>query len=154
MRVGTGDRRHLRRYMRKLISRHEKRKRTFHTLLTPDHVLSSLKSLFQLLYINVHKQSTELQMNVTSNINFYFRATLGVKEVLQSSKFSTLIFWRFIHSTSLPESRNVFQKKCVCVCVCLCVCVCVSVCVSVYNFGPPLTISKPVIRLIRNFGYI
>ena len=28
------------------------------------------------------------------------------------------------------------------------------VCVSVYNFGPPLSISKPVIRLIRNCDYI
>ena len=34
------------------------------------------------------------------------------------------------------------------------VCVCMCVCVSVYNFGPPLSISKPVIRLIRNFGYM
>ena len=45
---------------------------------------------------------------------------------------------------------------CVCMCVCLyvCVCMCVCVCVSVYNFGPPLSISKPVIRLKQNFGYI
>ena len=42
----------------------------------------------------------------------------------------------------------------VCVCVCVCVCVPVYVCVSVYSFGPPLTISIPVMRLIRNFGYI
>ena len=42
----------------------------------------------------------------------------------------------------------------VCVCVCVCVCVYVCVCVSVYNFGPPLTISKPATRLIQNFGYI
>ena len=42
----------------------------------------------------------------------------------------------------------------VCVCVCfLCVCVCVCVCVCL-QFWSPLTISKPVIRLIRNFGYI
>ena len=38
--------------------------------------------------------------------------------------------------------------------VCVCVCVCVCVFVSVYSFGPPLTISKPVIRLRRSFGYI
>ena len=30
--------------------------------------------------------------------------------------------------------------------LCVCLCVRVSVCVSVYSFGPPLTISKPVIR--------
>ena len=30
----------------------------------------------------------------------------------------------------------------------------VCVCVSVYSFGPPLIISIPVMRLIRNFGYI
>ena len=30
----------------------------------------------------------------------------------------------------------------------------VCVCVCVYSFGPPLTISIPVMRLIRNFGYI
>ena len=36
----------------------------------------------------------------------------------------------------------------------VCVCVSMCVCLSVYNFGPPLSISKPVIRLIRNFGYI
>ena len=32
------------------------------------------------------------------------------------------------------------------------VCVCLCVCVSVYSFGPPLTISIPVMRLIRNVG--
>ena len=40
------------------------------------------------------------------------------------------------------------------VCVSVCVCVCVCLCVSVYSFGPPLTISIPVMRLIRNFVYI
>ena len=43
---------------------------------------------------------------------------------------------------------------CVCVRVCVSVCVCLYVCVSVYSFGPPLTISIPVMRLIRNFDYI
>ena len=45
--------------------------------------------------------------------DFYIRTTLGVKEVLQSSKFSTSIFWRFIilhHSHSL---KMCFRKKCV-----------------------------------------
>ena len=47
---------------------------------------------------------------------------------------------------------------CVCVCVSVCVCLCVSVCVYVcvyvcvcVKFWSPLTIPKPVIRLIRNF---
>ena len=35
---------------------------------------------------------------------------------------------------------------CVYVCLCVCVCVCLYVCVSVYSFGPPLTISIPVMR--------
>ena len=38
-------------------------------------------------------------------------------------------FLMIFDSTSLPQSKNVFQKKCVCVCVC--VCVCLSVCVTV-----------------------
>ena len=50
-------------------------------------------------------------------------------------------------------------SRCVCVCVCVCLCVCVSVCVCVclcvcVKFWSPLSISKPVIRLIRNFGDI
>ena len=57
----------------------------------------------------------------------YFRATLGVKEVLQSSKNLTSIFFMIFGSTSLPQSKNVFQKKCLYVCVCVCVCVCLSV---------------------------
>ena len=40
--------------------------------------------------------------------HFYFRATLGVKEVLQSSKNSTSIFFMIFGSTPLPQSKNVF----------------------------------------------
>ena len=45
---------------------------------------------------------------------------------------------------------------CVCVCVCACsfVCVCLCVCVYVCKVWSPLTVSKPIIRLIQNFGYI
>ena len=44
---------------------------------------------------------------VAYRVHFYFRATLGVKEVLQSYKNSTSIFFLF-GSTSLPQSKNVF----------------------------------------------
>ena len=37
-------------------------------------------------------------------------------------------FLMIFHSTSLPQSKNVFYKKCVCVCGCGCVCGCVCVC--------------------------
>ena len=52
------------------------------------------------------------------SFDFYFRATLGVKEVLQSSKNSTSIFWWFLivhHSHSL----KMYFRKNVCVSVCL-----------------------------------
>ena len=70
--------------------------------------------------------------------------------------FSLVSFLKKKKRTYKMGSRCVCVCLCVCVCVCVClyVCVCVCVCVSVYNFGPPLSISKPVIRLIRNFGHI
>ena len=46
-------------------------------------------------------------------------------------KIFDLDFLVIFQSTSLPQSKNVFYKKCVCVCVCLCVCVCVCVCMTV-----------------------
>ena len=39
-----------------------------------------------------------------------------------------------------------YAYSCVCACMCVCVCAC--------KILVPLTISKPLIRLIRNFGYI
>ena len=57
--------------------------------------------------------------------HFYFRATLGVKEVLQSSKFSTSIFWWFFILHHSHILKMCFRKN-----VCVCVCVCVSVCLS------------------------
>ena len=36
-------------------------------------------------------------------------------------------FLMIFHSTSLPESKMCFRKKCLCVCVCVCVSVCVTV---------------------------
>ena len=41
-------------------------------------------------------------------VDFYFRATLGVKEVLQSSKKFNFDFFMIFYSTSLPQSKNVF----------------------------------------------
>ena len=61
--------------------------------------------------INVEPKPIEIRYMESSykySQSFYFRATLGVKEVLQSSKFSTSIFFIIFHSTSLPESKNVF----------------------------------------------
>ena len=58
------------------------------------------------------------------NISFYFRATLGMKEVLQSSKNSTSIFWWFFILHHSHILKRCFRKMCVCVCVCVCVCLC------------------------------
>ena len=57
---------------------------------------------------------------------FLFRATLGVKEVLQSWKNSTLIFYEFrlYHSHILKK----WFRNNVCVCVCACVWACVRAC--------------------------
>ena len=74
---------------------------------------------------------------------FYFRATSGVKEVLQSSENSTSIFlWFFVlhHSHSL---KMCFRKN-VYVCMCVCVCVCLSLCLSVWP--SPIVEPKPVDR--------
>ena len=46
--------------------------------------------------------------DIFSKTHFYFRATLGVKELLQSSKNSTSIFFMIFSSTSLAQSKNVF----------------------------------------------
>ena len=48
---------------------------------------------------------------------------------------------------------HVCMHLCACMCACVhgCMCVCVYVC---GKFWSPLTISKPVIRLIQNLGYI
>ena len=48
---------------------------------------------------------------------------------------------------SLSRSLSLSLSRSLSVCVCVCVCVCV-------KFDPLLTISKPVIRLIRNIDYI
>ena len=73
--------------------------------------------------------------------NFHFRAILGVKEVLQSSKFSTSIFgWFFIlhHSQSL---KMCFRKN-------VSVCVCVTVCLPVWP--SPNVEPKPIDRSLSN----
>ena len=59
-----------------------------------------------------------LVISETKHSHFYFWATLGVKEVLQSTKNLTLIFLWFLilhHSHSL---KMCFRKKCLCVFVC------------------------------------
>ena len=75
---------------------------------------------------------------------FYFRATLGVKEVLQSSKNSTSIFISFLivhHSHSL---KCVLEK--------MCVCVCLSVYLSIYLsvWTSPIVEPKPIYRSRSN----
>ena len=52
-----------------------------------------------------------------------------------------VLFLHFRRKTRLIKWASV----CVSLCVCMCVCV--------QFWSPPLTISKPVIRLIRNIGY-
>ena len=80
---------------------------------------------------------------------FYFRATLGVKEVLQSSKkFDFDFLWLFIlHHSHL---KMCFRKK-------MCVCVCLSVCPSP-NIEPKPThqsrwksISRVLSQISRTF---
>ena len=89
--------------------------------------------------------------------NYLFSYLLLVHGITFQKDFLVL-FLPFRRKTRLIKWASVCVSVYVCVCVCLCVCVsmrvCLYVCVSVYSFGPPLTISKPVIRFIRNFGYI
>ena len=76
---------------------------------------------------------------------FYFRATLGVKDVLQSSKFSTLtscLFFILHHSQSL---KMCFRKN-------VCMCVCVSVRLSLWP--SPNVEPKPMDRSRSNSIYI
>ena len=110
--------------------------------------ISILISLFGKLTFAI-RTSYHYYNNNGSNpdvFTFYFRATLGVKEVLQSSKFSTSNFWWFFilhHSQSL--------EMCVCVCVCVCLCVCVSVSLSVWP--SPNVEPKPIDRSRSNSIY-
>ena len=75
--------------------------------------------------------------------DFYFRATLGVKEILQSSKFLTSIFWWFFIVHYSNSLKMCFRKKSVCVCV--------SVCLSVWPL--PNVVPKPIDRS-RSIQYI
>ena len=58
-------------------------------------------------------------------------------------------------STSLPQSKNVFQKKCLslslslCVCVCMYVCVCVRVCVCLSVRPSPIVELKAIDDLVQ-----
>ena len=76
------------------------------------------------------------------------------REVNILSRLLFLVLFLFCRKTRLIKWASV--SVCVCVCVCVsvfvsvCVCLC-GVCVCV-KFWFPLTISKPVIRFIRNFG--
>ena len=74
------------------------------------------------------------------NFNFYFRATLGVKEVpyCNRQKIRFRFFWWFSilchpHILKMCFRKNVCLCVCVSVCVsvCLSVCICLSVCLSV-----------------------
>ena len=81
---------------------------------------------------------------------------IGTCLLIDVSMFIIIVFSlvsAFSHK-NYKMGLSVYVCVCVCVCVRVCVCVCVCVCVSVYNFGPSLTISKPVNRWIRNFDYI
>ena len=60
--------------------------------------------------------------------DFYFWATLGVKEVLQLSKIFILIFYGFRFYITPTFLKSVLEKICVCVCVCVCLSVCLCVC--------------------------
>ena len=58
---------------------------------------------------------------------FYFRATLGVKGSIAIVKKFDIDFFMIFGSPSLPESKNVFYKKCLCVRVRVCLSVCLIV---------------------------
>ena len=70
---------------------------------------------------------------ILKSLYFYFRGTLRVKEVLQSSKFSTCIF---LNDFSFYITPTV--QKCVLEKIYVCVCVCVSV------WPSPNVESKPI----------
>ena len=70
--------------------------------------------------------------------------------------FFLILFLHFLRKIyyRMGLGVRVCVRACVSVCLSVCVCQCVCVCVCVYSFGPPLTIFIPVMRLIRNVGYI
>ena len=73
--------------------------------------------------------------------------------VIDLFQFAFETVWAYFSLVSAFSQKNKTYKVGLGVCVCLCLCVCVCVCLCKI-LGLPLTISKTVIRLIRNFGYI
>ena len=68
--------------------------------------LSKIITVFRSLY-QLNGISGGQDLIFSGYFSFYFRATLGVKEVLQSSKNSTSILMVF-DFVSLPHSKKVF----------------------------------------------
>ena len=76
-----------------------------------------------LLYCGKEKYNNHSVLLDYIYIYFYFRATLRVKEILQLSKKIDFDFLMIFDSTELPQSKNVYLEKNVCVCtawVCVC----------------------------------
>ena len=104
----------------------------------------SVSKLHELIPVNeskeLHRLHTRLEQSLSeSHLKNYTRHNI----TLELNRFLVL----FLHFHR--KSRHKMGLG-----MCVSVCFYVSVCVCVYNFVPPLTISKPVIRLIWNFGYI
>ena len=106
-----------------------------------------------------------LDMNNKQTKEYRIVSYVGIRKIdVDLSILCDLFLGLFLHfrrKTRLTKQASVCVCACVCVYVCMyvcmyvCVCVCVCLCVCVCKIlVPPLTISKPVIRLIRNFGYI
>ena len=91
-----------------------------------------------------------LALPLTLLIAFDISKWISLKTLPYGYTNSNLCIFSLV--SAFRRKTRLIKWASVSVCVCVCVCVCVSV--SVYSFGPPLTISIPVMQLIRNFGYI
>ena len=115
--------------------------------------------------LTVTGSTGRLNSTFSSKITLYCDNGLGYVKI-QNTKCSSSSFTVIFSLVSFLKKKKKTYKmgsRCVCICVCVCVCVCVSVSVCVcvclcvcvcVQFWTPLSISKPVIRFVRNFGYI
>ena len=89
------------------------------------HILSFRSSLMPLIRFLILKIVSRKNFLLSFLLSSDIRSE-GSIAIVKKFDFEFLMIF---HSTSLPKSKNVFWKKCLCVCVCVCVCVCLSVCV-------------------------
>ena len=81
--------------------------------LTP---LSPSISMIKSLKSHAFKLSQSLSHSFLLSSDIRSEGSIAIVKIFD---FDFLVIF---HSTSLPESKNVFQKKCVCVCVSVCPC--------------------------------